>query len=60
MDELDHPLLTGGVAALHGYAASGANVLFLEKAYDLARDVAGSKHELGVAINACRLALAAG
>ncbi|CAN0375701.1 unnamed protein product, partial [Hapterophycus canaliculatus] len=47
------------VGALHGYVASGDPV-FLEKGYALARGVAGSKHELRVSFDACRVALAAG
>lgn len=49
----------GAVGALHGYAASGDPV-FLEKGYALARSVAGSKHDLDVSFDACRMALAAG
>ena len=54
------PALTGVVAAIHGYKASGGHLVFLEKAYDLARGVAASKQDLTVAFNACRVALAIG
>lgn len=52
--------LTGVVAAIYGYKASGGDLVFLEKAYDLARGVAASKQDLSVAFNACRVALAVG
>lgn len=60
LDEFDHPALTPIVAALHAYAASGGDTVFLERGYELARGVAASKHDLGVAFDACRLALAVG
>lgn len=60
LQEFDHPALTPVVAALHGYAASGGDTVFLERGYELARAVAASKHDLGVAVDACRLALAVG
>ncbi|CBJ28101.1 expressed unknown protein [Ectocarpus siliculosus] len=60
LEEFDHPALQGAVAALHGYAASDGDTSFLEKAYELARTVAGSKHTLGVSFDACRVVLAVG
>lgn len=60
LDEIDHPALTGAVAALHGFVASGGDSFLLEKAYDLARGVAASKQDVLVAFDACRIALAAG
>lgn len=56
----DCTALTGVVAAIYGYKASGGDLVFLEKAYDLARGVAASKYDLTVAFNACRVALAVG
>lgn len=60
LDEFDHPALDGAAAALHGYVASEGDPIFLEKAYEIARSVAGSKHSLTVAFDACRMALAVG
>ncbi|CAN0306240.1 unnamed protein product, partial [Ectocarpus sp. 12 AP-2014] len=60
LEEFDHPALQGAIAALHGYAASDGDTVFLEKAYELARAVAGSKHTLGVSFDACRVVLAVG
>lgn len=60
LDEFDHPALAGAAAALHGYVASEGDPVFLEKAYEIARSVAGSKHNLSVAFDACRMALAVG
>lgn len=60
VDEMDHPDLTGALAALHGYEASGGETVLLETAYDLARGVAGRRHDMNVAFDAFRIALAAG
>lgn len=60
LDQFSHPALTPAVAALHGYAASGGDTVFLERSYEFARTVAASKQDLGVAFDACRLALAVG
>eukprot|EP00903_Cladosiphon_okamuranus_P017088 g15746.t1 len=60
LDEFDDPALAGAAAALHGYLVSEGDAVFLEKAYEIARGVAGSKHSLTVAFDACRMALAVG
>ncbi|CAM9780551.1 unnamed protein product, partial [Choristocarpus tenellus] len=48
------------MAALYGYEISGGDAGLLEKAYDLARDVAGARHDLPIAVSASRIALASG
>lgn len=60
LDGFDHPALAGAAACLHGYAASAGDPVFLEKAYEMARTVAASKHDLSVVLDACRMALAVG
>lgn len=57
---MDHPKLTGPLGALHGYAANDGDVVLLEKAYDMARNVAAKKQNIHVALDAYRIALAAG
>lgn len=60
LNEVSDHGLTGALSALHEFMASGGDPAVLEKAYDLARSVAGSKNDVKVAFDACRIALAAG
>lgn len=60
LDEMDHPALTGPVGALYGYTASEGDTSLLERAYDMARRVAGTRQDVEVVFDACRIALAAG